>query len=120
MSEKPVNHEAFPLVARIAGVAVVTIPATEYADLLRCRAQLNAIGGKAKKRTVIQLTRLERDPEVARFIESRIGHALLTEIRAECIARFGKERTPSSSALHRFATKFQDVRLAAKVPHRTS
>lgn len=39
------------------------------------------------------------DLEARKFIEDRLGRFTLDEIHAECLARFGPERTPSRSSI---------------------
>lgn len=45
---------------------------------------------------------IDRDPELADFIRSLMGREKLTQIAALCVARFGPDRAPSKSAIHRF------------------
>lgn len=87
----------------ISGVEVVTIPIAEYAELLDCRRRLAVlevdrgfISSKGKK------SRIDRDPELAAYVANRLGRAEVKTIRAECIERFGADRTPSRSALYRY------------------
>lgn len=47
-------------------------------------------------------SRIDFDPEVAEFIDTRIGRFTLNAIVKECQGLFGSERTPSKSSLHRY------------------
>ena len=47
-------------------------------------------------------SRFQRDPELAVYAAGRFGRATLKTIRAECLAKFGRRRVPSISALHRY------------------
>lgn len=87
---------------KVADIEVVTIPLSEYADLLRCRVEL------AKQN--VHLQRLERpgrspieqDPEVAVFIAERLGQITIKQIRSACERTFGIARTPARSSVHRY------------------
>jgi hypothetical protein len=86
----------------VAGVPVVTITVAEYADLLNCRRQLAELGMRERTFNAVSRSPIERDPEVAVFIAERLGSKYLREIREECAKQFGRRRTPSMSAIHRF------------------
>ena len=108
-----------PIYATLAGVELVTIPVTEYADLLDCRRRLAELtlvqeGLKGRSRSPI-----EDDPEVAVFLAERIGRIGIPAIRAECIGAFGAERTPSRSAIYRYQGRARIRWKAAKsIPQR--
>lgn len=43
------------------------------------------------------------DQDVRRFVENQLAtHATFSVIAEECLARFGKDRAPSRSAIHRY------------------
>jgi hypothetical protein len=44
---------------------------------------------------------IDRDSELAAFIRPQLGRTGLHAIAAACEARFGKQRAPSKSAIHR-------------------
>lgn len=46
--------------------------------------------------------RLDHDADVRDFIEDRAGRITLDEMVAACRDRFGADRTPSRSGIHRF------------------
>lgn len=48
----------------------------------------------------------ERDIEVATFLRSILPTRTYPEAIDECRARFGQQRTPSTSAMNRFAERF--------------
>jgi hypothetical protein len=86
----------------VAGVAVVTIPASEYAELVRCRALLKKKSGKLIPRRE-RPSRIDQDPEMAAFVRERLTvNAYNQTIAQECLEKFGKDRAPSKSAVHRF------------------
>ncbi len=50
-------------------------------------------------------SRFERDSELADFLNNVDRYYTIKELRALLIARFGSERTPSKSSLHRYLQK---------------
>jgi hypothetical protein len=89
---------------------VVTIPAADYAELLDCRRRLAEV--EARQRTFERPSRspISRDPEVAAFLAERFGRLLIRDILAACAANFGKARTPSRSAAHRYWSRLRRAR----------
>lgn len=76
----------------------VTIPAAEYRALLaRPLAEKPEMGKPAR-------SAIAQDRELGDFIIecAKPGAMILKDIRAACIARFGSDRVPSVSAIHRF------------------
>jgi len=83
----------------------VRISRVEYEALLADRERLRALapglsvpvnpgfGG---------VSPIDRDPELADFIRERLGRMELARIAAVCALRFGPDRAPSKSAVHRF------------------
>lgn len=47
-------------------------------------------------------SRIDFDPEVREFVEDRLGRLTIRMILDECQERFGTERSPSKSSLHRY------------------
>lgn len=47
-------------------------------------------------------SRLDYDTELREFVDDAIMHFTFAELAEECAKRFGKERAPSKSALHRY------------------
>lgn len=94
----------FPIPAIIAGIAVVTIPLTEYAALLECRRREKpcAAPAAARRYDVPPRSPLERDAEIAAFFSERFGAMDVLDIIAECRNRFGAKRTPSRTAAYYF------------------
>ena len=45
---------------------------------------------------------IDLDPELSTFIRERLGRDPLYRIAALCVERFGADRAPSKSAIHRF------------------
>lgn len=51
----------------------------------------------------LRVSQWDMDPELATFVRERLGKVPQTKILEEVEAEFGKERTPTRSALSRFA-----------------
>lgn len=51
------------------------------------------------------LSRFDRDPELTAFVADRLDRLTLDDLAAACRERFGAERAPSRSALHRHAIR---------------
>ncbi|MBB3809917.1 hypothetical protein [Pseudochelatococcus contaminans] len=45
---------------------------------------------------------IDRDPELATFIASRLGLQTISQIASECRENFGSQRAPSKSAIYRY------------------
>jgi hypothetical protein len=54
------------------------------------------------------LSRIEVDPEVRDFVDDRLGLFTIDRIRSLCLARFGRERAPSKSAIGRYWLRARD------------
>ena len=91
----------------VAGVAVVTIPATEYAALLDCRRKLAERGARERAFKTASRSPIERDQEVAAFLASRFGLTTVTTILEECRALFGRARTPTPSSAYRYWSRLR-------------
>jgi hypothetical protein len=86
----------------------VTIPRTEYESLLACRlklAQTLLTDGLPKRRPT---SRISRDTQLEHFVDAaldmRLTHA---EVRDQCLAHFGPDRSPSVSAIARHSQSRQ-------------
>jgi hypothetical protein len=55
---------------------------------------------------------VNKDPEVAAFLEDRLGRLTVGEARAACLAQFGPDRTPGRSTIHRFWSRLRAARRA--------
>jgi hypothetical protein len=86
---------------------VVTIPAREYAELLDCQRRLAELNALRRPFERFQQSPIERDPELAAFIADRLGTACLWDIHSAILKRFGKPRTPSKSAIHRYGQRLR-------------
>jgi len=79
----------------------VTISADEYRELLAFRAAREVpyaqYRGRLKSRS-----RAARDPEVAAFILQNAETMILADIVKACLERFGPDRSPARSSIHRF------------------
>lgn len=93
--------EQFPVHATIAGVAVVTIPLADYADLLDRKERLAKLG-KGEHYSLPPRSPIEADADVKAFFMERLGKANVYDLLRDCRARFGTARTPSKSATYRF------------------
>jgi hypothetical protein len=56
---------------------------------------------------------IERDPEVAKFIAEILPACFYREVVEKCRARFGARRTPSHSAVQRYAYRLAEREKAA-------
>jgi len=104
------KHIGFPLHATISGVAVVTIPLTDYADLLEKRARLVKLG-KADRYPVPPRSPIEVDTQVKAFFLEHLGKKRMPDLLQECRRNFGASRTPSKTAAYRF---WQRLRQSAR------
>lgn len=104
------RQKMFPISATIAGIAVVTIPLRDYAELLECRRrdQTRAPTKPPRRWDVPPRSPLERDAEVATFFSERFGTMDVLDIVEECRNRFGVERTPSRTAAYYFWRRLRD------------
>ncbi len=91
-----------PIRSTVAGIELVTIPVSHYAELLECKRQLAAAGISDLRRTADLRSRIERDPEVAAFLAECLGTRLLKDTYASCLERFGPGRTPGKTTIQRF------------------
>lgn len=95
---------SFPIAATIAGVAVVTIPATDYAELLSLRSKF----GLASVRSApVPRSPIEADHEISAFLSERFGSKPVIDILRECRQRFGAERTPSRTAAYAYWSRLR-------------
>ncbi|MFO1153573.1 MAG: hypothetical protein U1E42_07885 [Rhodospirillales bacterium] len=46
--------------------------------------------------------KIEADSELRAFVDDLLPHCTFAEVAAECVKRFGKERAPGHSAVHRY------------------
>lgn len=83
-------------------VETVTIPLAEYRHLLDCRRQLTEANVRQRSFDKPPASPIERDPEIAVFIASRLGTWTIEQIRDQCTKAFGPTRTPSRSAVSRY------------------
>jgi hypothetical protein len=95
-------------------LALVTLPRAEYDALIASRerlAMIEAIIAEKPEQATFTVPPLpgsgpgspiDSDPELAAFIREQMGKMKLVEIAAACRARFGAERAPSKSAIHRY------------------
>ncbi|KMO16539.1 hypothetical protein SQ03_14530 [Methylobacterium platani JCM 14648] len=89
----------------MSGVEVVTIPLAHYAELLDCQRRLAVASIPAARYTADPRSRVERDPEVATFLAECLGVRLLKDTHAQCLRRFGADRTPGKSTIQRYWTR---------------
>ncbi|HTM76562.1 MAG TPA: hypothetical protein VL133_02895 [Devosia sp.] len=80
----------------------VTIPSEEYQELLQFRKAREETYSQVSRVRLASRSRIARDPDLAQFILRSAETMLIKEIYAACQERFGKERAPSRSSIHRF------------------
>jgi hypothetical protein len=93
-----------PSKGTVAGVELVTIPLADYAKLLDCQRQLAALK-RPKQGVKGWLSSVEKDAKVEAFIARRLTRKTVPAIMAECLERFGPDRTPSRSAIYRYRAR---------------
>lgn len=79
----------------------VALPIADYVALLSQADQGNA----AQAVGIVPFghkNRIQRDPELMRFIVERLDQMSQADIVAACRSRFGVERSPSPAGLNRF------------------
>ncbi len=104
-----------PLAATIAGVEVVTIPLSDYRNLLDCRLRLAELRVQAHQNATAR-SPLDCDPEVAEFLVERFGRMPVGQALDECRARFGGARAPSRSAGYRLWDRVRGIKRSRKRP----
>ena len=92
----------------VATEEMVTISAAEYRELL-ARPPLRP--GKVRR---LRLSRLMRDPEVGNYVLQvwKTGQRTIQEVSDLCVERFGRERVPSKTAIHRHLSDAARRRIA--------
>ena len=58
--------------------------------------------GAAGRRRPGRLSRFDQDPEVAAFVQERLGRMPVVGIAEAALARFGPERAPRKTAISRY------------------
>ncbi|MEH3147267.1 MAG: hypothetical protein PGN34_18365 [Methylobacterium frigidaeris] len=102
-------HPRFPVQVTLFGIAAVIIPEAEYWALTDRNAALSSP----------YRSRLNKSPEVRKFILERIETDDMDRIREAAVERFGEDRVPSRSALSRFMVKRRAANRLA-TPRKTS
>lgn len=99
----------FPWHGSYDGIPAVLIPAEEYNRLLALSGLPTVPVAQATQNAnaSLRLTRWDLDPEVANFVTARLGKVQQKDIRRQIAERFGTDRTPTLSALNRFAVKWR-------------
>ena len=99
-------------------------------DLARAACALLALGpagaaandgeapAEVRRRRPGKLSHLDRDPEVAAFLCARLERSYLDEAIAQAVARFGPDRVPSRSSVHRYWQRRQRERHPPERPLR--
>lgn len=59
--------------------------------------------------------KLAYDPEVKAFVDSVMWTLTIDDLRAAVVGRFGEERSPGRSSLHRYRQWSRDVHLSARL-----
>lgn len=60
------------------------------------------------RRGTYPFARIDRDPEIKAFMRTISAPITIRELRNALIARFGMDRVPSKSALHRYLVKMEN------------
>ncbi len=88
-----------PAFTHIDGRNVVLADAGEYRALLALQDAVFHLGAPGCPK---RLFRLDKDPEVRAFILERIATEDVDKVRLAAIERFGADRVPGKSSVHRF------------------
>ncbi|MEM7426744.1 MAG: hypothetical protein AAF441_11655 [Pseudomonadota bacterium] len=88
-------------VATIGGVQVVTIPLSDYAELLEAQRELAEMRSVADLRKRRSRSPLDQDREVVAFLAERFGRMPVRCVLEQCRSVHGDKRTPSKSAAYR-------------------
>lgn len=91
-----------PLINNVSGIPVVTVPLSDYAQLLDCKRQIESAFWKGMLDEKGQAGLFTRDPEVAVFVATRFGLMTAREISSEVARIFGEERAPLVETIKRF------------------
>ncbi|MCL8381766.1 hypothetical protein [Xanthobacter aminoxidans] len=110
MKDHANEPEPFPLYATIAGVAVVTIPITDYAALLECQRREAHDSPAPAVPAVPSRSPVERDMEVTTFLAESFGRGRLVEALEACRIQFGSNRTPSRTAAYAYWKRLRSRR----------
>lgn len=105
---------AFPLVATISGVPVVTIPLDDYRALLMSRDRLALIRAPAIPFDLPSRSPIETDPVISTFFMERFGRMRMEVIVHECRRAYGKDRTPSRTAAYAYWKRLR-ARVAGQI-----
>ncbi len=93
------------------------IPRATYDALLADHAQLAAIRitlGIAPNRGAGSISKIDKDQELADFITKLLQSHKLAEIERLCFEKFGVDRAPSKSSIHRFWCRLNSSKSVAK------
>lgn len=82
--------------------STVTIATDEYEELLRFRGERQTDYARLSSFRLASRSKIARDPELAQYILQCAETMLIGQIEAACVTKFGRERTPSRSSIHRF------------------
>lgn len=96
----------FPWHGTYRGRAVIVIAAEDYRRPKQGHPSAEAEELPAKRNAYaprLRVSRWDRDPELKAFVSERLGKVPQTKILEEVEAAFGKDRTPTRSALSRYA-----------------
>ena len=91
-----------PIYTSINGIEVVTIPMSDYVELLDCRRRLGEITINHDQLFRPRRSMIERNPDVALFLAQNFGMKPVRVILQDCRRRFGRKRTPSLKSAYRY------------------
>jgi hypothetical protein len=99
-ASKPLERRLNTVKTRLLGsVETVTIPATDYAELLAAARQVT------REKRCLRRSPIDMRPELRAFIIARLGKISYAQIAADCRRVFGAGAT-SKSAVDRFAARY--------------
>lgn len=94
------TSDGAPSSADDLAIPVVTIPLSEFAELLEAKRRIDVVDARARRYPVPPKSPMELDPEIADLFKERFGKVLVDGIVRRCAACFGRARTPARTAAY--------------------
>lgn len=85
----------------------ITIPISEYAALLRAKAELMEMKGGQPIRCYGSKFKFRHDPALVTFLNANCLSMRLDDLVEALHREFGKERSPSRSSLGRYVQRYR-------------
>lgn len=102
------DDDRAPASAEADAIPFVTIPRSDYSELLAAKKRIDIIDARARRYPVPPRTPIQADAEIADFFKTRFGTDRMENIVRECARRFGAARTPSRTAAYAYWKRLRD------------